>query len=47
MSQAFATIYQKYKSEFAHVWRYIADGLKDLDNIVGYELLNEPFPGNI
>lgn len=47
MSSAFGLLYRKYKSEFADVWRYIADGLKDLDNVVGYELLNEPFPGSI
>lgn len=32
---------------FAQFWRYIAENFKDNDNILGYELLNEPWGGDI
>lgn len=28
------------------MWQHIANEFKDYENIIGYEILNEPFGGN-
>lgn len=33
--------------KFARFWKFIAENFKDNDNILGYELLNEPWGGSI
>ena len=32
---------------FAKFWKLMANEFKDLDNVLGYELINEPFAGDI
>ena len=32
---------------FGDMWAYIASNFKDYENVIGYELLNEPFTGNL
>ena len=33
----------KYQTEFINAWSLIADTLKDMDAVVGYDLMNEPY----
>ncbi|XP_023335293.1 uncharacterized protein LOC111706602 isoform X2 [Eurytemora carolleeae] len=33
--------------KFANFWKHVANRLKKHKNIIGYDLLNEPWPGNI
>ena len=33
--------------DFAHFWSFLALEFKDFDNVLGYELINEPFAGNV
>lgn len=35
MSSAFEIVYNDYITEFSNVWKFIAENLKDLDNIIG------------
>ena len=32
---------------FAKFWKLMANEFKELDNVLGYELINEPFAGDI
>jgi endoglycosylceramidase len=34
------------REEFGLFWKQVADTFKDVDAVVGYELINEPFAGN-
>jgi aryl-phospho-beta-D-glucosidase BglC (GH1 family) len=29
------------------MWKYIAKEFRDAENVIGYEILNEPFGGNV
>ena len=29
------------------VWRVIASEMRDFDNVIGYNILNEPWAGNV
>ena len=33
--------------KLAQVWRVIASEMRDLDNVIGYNILNEPWAGNV
>ena len=33
--------------KLAQVWRVIASELRDFDNVIGYNVLNEPWAGNV
>ncbi|MCQ2584440.1 MAG: glycoside hydrolase family 5 protein [Treponema sp.] len=33
------------QTHYIEMWKHIADFFKDDDNIIGYDVLNEPFPG--
>ena len=34
------------QDRYAAAWRHVADRFKDNDNVLGYDLLNEPWPGS-
>ena len=31
----------------SQVWRVIASEMRDFDNVIGYNILNEPWAGNV
>ena len=43
----FQQLYTNHQQEFAAIWRAIAARFKGDPNILGYELLNEPWTGDI
>lgn len=50
LSSAVGNLYDNYnglRDKFANFWGHIAEQFKDNDNIIGYELINEPWAGNI
>jgi len=47
ISNNFEQLYTEHKQEFANVWKEIAKRFKGNPNILGYELLNEPWSGDI
>ena len=50
MSKGFGQFYANVNGvadNFAKFWKLMANEFKDLDNVLGYELINEPFAGDI
>jgi len=47
ISNKFQQLYTNHKEEFANIWRTIANRFKNDPNILGYELLNEPWSGDL
>ena len=50
VASAFQTLYNNTNGltdSFVALWRQIADYMKDEPNVIGYELINEPFFGDI
>jgi len=46
ISNGFSQLYTQHKEAFGKVWREIATRFKDMPEILGYELLNEPWTGD-
>ena len=46
IANGFQQLYTEHKEEFANVWRQIAERFKGMSEILGYELLNEPWTGD-
>jgi endoglycosylceramidase len=49
-STAFQNLYENYdglRTAFAQSWAQLAAAYKDLDGVIGFELLNEPWAGDI
>ena len=46
IANGFQQLYTEHKAEFANVWRQIAGRFKGMPEILGYELLNEPWTGD-
>ena len=46
IANGFQQLYTEHKEEFANVWRNIAERFKGMSEILGYELLNEPWTGD-
>ena len=46
ISNSFQQLYTEHKQEFANVWREIANRFKNMPEILGYELMNEPWTGD-
>ena len=47
ISNYFQQLYTEHKTEFARVWREIAVRFRDSPAVLGYELMNEPWTGDI
>lgn len=50
MSSAVGNLYDNkngLRDKFARFWGYVAEQFKDSEDIIGYELINEPWAGNI
>jgi len=47
ISNGFNQLYTQHKQEFGNVWKEIATRFKEMPEILGYELLNEPWTGDI
>ena len=50
VSRGFGKFYDNINGvadDFAHFWSFLASEFKDFDNVLGYELMNEPFAGNV
>ena len=50
ISRGFGKFYDNVNGvvdDFARFWAFVASEFKDFDNVLGYELINEPFAGNI
>ena len=46
IANGYQQLYTEHKEEFANVWRQIAGRFKGMPEILGYELLNEPWTGD-
>ena len=46
IANGFQQLYTEHKEEFANVWRQLAGRFKGMPEILGYELLNEPWTGD-
>ena len=46
IANSFQQLYTEHKEEFSNVWRQIAVRFKGMSEILGYELLNEPWTGD-
>merc|ERR1719481_1515601 len=47
ISNSFQQLYTEHKEEFAWVWKQIAERFKDDNAVLGYELMNEPWTGDL
>ena len=50
ISRGFGKFYDNVNGvvdDFARFWAFVASEFKDFDNVLGYELINEPFAGNV
>ena len=50
VQQAFQDLYDNkngIKDAFAEMWKFVASEFKDYENVIGYEILNEPWIGDI
>jgi len=50
LSSAVGNLYDNkngLRDKFARFWGYVAEQFKDSEDIIGYELINEPWAGNI
>ena len=46
IANSFQQLYTEHKEEFANVWKEIARRFKGMPEILGYELMNEPWTGD-
>merc|ERR1719410_1787799 len=46
ISNSFQQLYTRHMAEFGNVWREIATRFRNMPEILGYELLNEPWTGD-
>ena len=46
IANSFQQLYTEHRGEFANVWREIAKRFKGMPEILGYELMNEPWTGD-
>jgi endoglycosylceramidase len=46
-SHGFQLLYTDLSTKFADFWRLVASRFKDSKNIIGYEIINEPWAGDI
>lgn len=46
IANSFQQLYTEHKEEFANVWKEIAKRFKGMPEILGYELMNEPWTGD-
>lgn len=50
VNNAFQNFYDNYNGtldSWGKFWQLLANTFKDDDSVLGYELMNEPWPGNI
>ena len=46
IANSFQQLYTEHREEFARFWKEIAKRLKGISEILGYELMNEPWTGD-
>ena len=46
IANSFQQLYTEHREEFASVWKEIAKRFKGMSEILGYELMNEPWTGD-
>ena len=46
IANGFQQLYTEHKAEFARVWKEIAKRFRGMPEILGYELMNEPWTGD-